>query len=114
MADKNADQIKALYTELAKIAPSQDWDRILKISKKILGFSIYETKAFQCKIVCLIHLDKFDEALTSIERSPDVNILSFEKAYCEYRLNKIDEAYATLQKCPEMTVKEKELLAQVV
>ncbi len=34
MTDKSVDQIKALYTELAKVAPSQDWDRILKISKK--------------------------------------------------------------------------------
>lgn len=34
MADKNAEQIKALYTELAKISASQDWERILKVSKK--------------------------------------------------------------------------------
>ncbi len=34
MSDKNADQIKALYTELAKIAPGQDWERILKVAKK--------------------------------------------------------------------------------
>lgn len=34
MTDKNSDQIKALYTELAKIAPSQDWDKILKVAKK--------------------------------------------------------------------------------
>jgi hypothetical protein len=34
MTDKNSDQIKALYTELSKVAPSQDWERILKIAKK--------------------------------------------------------------------------------
>ena len=34
MSEKNADQIKTLYTELAKIAPSQDWERILKLAKK--------------------------------------------------------------------------------
>ena len=114
MSDKNSDQIKALYVELHKIAPSQDWERILKISKKILGFSIYEAKAFQCKIVCLIHLDKFEEALKSIENNPDNSNLHFEKAYCEYRLNKNEESYATLQQCKEMNVKEKELFAQVV
>jgi signal recognition particle subunit SRP72 len=59
-------------------------------------------------------LDKFDEALTSIERNPDANDLYFEKAYCEYRLNKIEDAYSTLKQCEEMTNKEKELLAQVV
>lgn len=34
MSDKNVDQIKALYTELSKIAPTQDWEKILKVSKK--------------------------------------------------------------------------------
>jgi signal recognition particle subunit SRP72 len=76
--------------------------------------SVNEKKAFQSKIVCLIHLGKFDEALTSIERNLDINDLYFERAYCEYRLNKIEEAYATLSKCKQMSVREKELLAQVV
>lgn len=61
----------------------------------------------------MIHLEKFDEALTSMERNPDASDLYFEKAYCEYRLNKVQDAYSTLQKCKEMTNKEKELLAQV-
>lgn len=34
MSDKNSDQIKVLYVELAKVAPSQDWERILKVAKK--------------------------------------------------------------------------------
>jgi hypothetical protein len=34
MSDKNADQIKVLYVELAKVAASQDWERILKVAKK--------------------------------------------------------------------------------
>jgi hypothetical protein len=59
-------------------------------------------------------LDKFDEALTSIERSHECGDLYFEKAYCQYRLNKVEEAYDTLLKCETMGVKEKELLAQVV
>jgi len=63
--------------------------------------------------VALIHLDKFDEAYTSIERNPDASDLIFEKAYCEYRTNKLTEAYETLLKCKEMGNKEKELLAQV-
>lgn len=40
MSDKNSDQIKALYNELAKIAPSQDWERILKVAKKSNNQSI--------------------------------------------------------------------------
>jgi hypothetical protein len=37
MSEKNADQIKALYTELSKIAPRQDWERILKTAKKSIS-----------------------------------------------------------------------------
>lgn len=113
MSEKNADQIKALYTELHKIAPTQDWERILKVAKKILGLSVTEKKAFHCKTVCLIHLEKFDEALTGIERNQDAHDLYFEKAYCEYRLNRVQEAYNTLIKCKDMAQKEKELLAQI-
>lgn len=113
MSEKNAEQIKSFYTELSKIAPSQDWERILKTAKKILGLSVNEKKAFQTKIICLINLNKFDEALSSIERYNDADDLYFEKAYCQYRLNSVDEAYATLSKCQNPGLKEKELMAQI-
>lgn len=81
---------------------------------KVLGLSVNEKKAFQTKIICLINLDKFDEALSSIERYNDADDLYFEKAYCQYRLNSVDEAYATLSKCQNPGLKEKELMAQIV
>jgi hypothetical protein len=34
MSEKNNDQIKTYYSELSKVGPSQDWERILKVSKK--------------------------------------------------------------------------------
>lgn len=80
----------------------------------VLGLSVQEKKAFQTKVICLINLDKFDEALSSIERYHDANELHFEKAYCQYRLDKFAEAYDTLMKCVEPSYKEKELLAQIV
>lgn len=80
-----------------------------------MGLSVTEKKAFQSKIVCLIHMDKFDEALTSIEKFPaEPEEFLFERAYCEYRLNKIEDAYHTLKRCKEMGNRENELLAQVV
>jgi signal recognition particle subunit SRP72 len=80
-----------------------------------LGISVNDKKAFHCKIVCLIQLSKFDEALTSLQRFPvEQNDFYFERAYCEYRLNQIEDAQKTLKSCPNMTYKEKELLAQVV
>lgn len=74
-----------------------------------------EKKAFQTKIVCLIHMDKFDEALSSIEKFPaELDEFLFERAYCEYRLNKTEDAFNTLKKCKQMGNKENELMAQVV
>lgn len=113
MSEKNSEQIKALYTELHKIAPTQDWERILKVAKKILGLSVNEKKAFHCKTVCLIQMDKFDEALSGIERNHEANDLFFEKAYCEYRLNRVQDAYNTIRQSNQMTNREKELLAQI-
>jgi signal recognition particle subunit SRP72 len=78
-----------------------------------LGLSVNEKKAFQCKIVCLIHLDKFDEALSLLERIAEGADLYFERAYCEYRLNKLEQAYQTLRKCSQFTNKERELMAQI-
>lgn len=61
----------------------------------------------------MINLEKFDEALTSLERFTEENDLYFERAYCAYRLNKTEEAYEVLKKCEQLGVKEKELLAQI-
>lgn len=113
MSEKSAEQIKAYYSELAKVGQSQDWEKILKVTKKILGLSVTEKKAFQCKIVCLIQLDRFDEALTSITNQGDDSGLIFERAYCEYRLNKLQEAYDTVKKSQQSNLKINELLAQI-
>lgn len=118
MANKNpntnADQLKIFYAELSKIAKSEDWQNILKVAKKILGISVNDKKAFHCKIVCLIQLGQFEDALTSIKRfQTESNEFNFERAYCEYRLNQIENALKTLKSCQTMTYKEKELLAQV-
>ena len=59
-------------------------------------------------------MDKFEEALSSIERFNEGNDFTFEKAYCAYRLNKTEEAYSILKQSSMLGVKEKELLAQVV
>ena len=32
--NKNADQLKQFYSELSKIAKSDDWQNILKVAKK--------------------------------------------------------------------------------
>lgn len=43
MSEKTAEQIKAFYSELAKIGPSQDWEKILKVTKKSNALSLNAT-----------------------------------------------------------------------
>ncbi len=85
--EKLDEQLRPLYAELQKFGQTQDWDRALKVTRKsrfnkfiwfeifyfkylVLGISSNEKKATHCKIICLMQLDKFDEALNTITKNP--------------------------------------------
>ncbi|CAF1517510.1 unnamed protein product, partial [Didymodactylos carnosus] len=115
--EKIDEQLRPLYADLQKYGQTQDWERALKVTKKILGISGNEKKATHCKIICLMQNDKFDDALSTISKIPtDTNDLIFERAYCEYRLNRIQDSYKTLEKLDmnNMTIREQELFVQVL
>ncbi|CAF3366510.1 unnamed protein product [Rotaria socialis] len=114
--EKIDEQLRPLYAELQKYGQTQDWDRALKTTRKILGISSNEKKATQSKIICLMQLDKFDEAYgTMTKNANDTADLFFERAYCEYRLNRIEDAYNTLKSIERgLSEREQELLAQVL
>lgn len=82
----------------------------------VISIAPEESKAVHCKIVALIQLSKFDEALKFIEKTPSAHSLIFEKAYCEYRLNKPDIALKTIEsaKINPLPPNLKELKAQVL
>ncbi|XP_052225260.1 signal recognition particle subunit SRP72-like isoform X2 [Dreissena polymorpha] len=75
-----------------------------------------EVEAFQCKVVCLINLEKFQDALSAINKEKALHShVRFEKAYCEYRLNRTEEAVSTLRAGGDnLDNRCKELLAQVL
>ncbi|KAJ8317050.1 hypothetical protein KUTeg_004954 [Tegillarca granosa] len=107
--------LPALYAELHKYGQSQEYERAIKTANKILHEFPKETAAFQCKIVCLVKSDKFNDALTVLHKSKEFSSeLKFEKAYCEYRLNRTQEALATLRTVENPDYRIKELLAQVL
>ncbi|KAK3582757.1 hypothetical protein CHS0354_015281 [Potamilus streckersoni] len=115
--DNTASQpvLSSLYTDLNKFGQNQDYERALKTANKILQEAPTETAAFQCKVVCLIKLDKFSEALNLINKEKALSSgLKFEKAYCEYRLNRTQESLATLRSVSSLDYRCKELLAQVL
>lgn len=71
-------------------------------------------KALQYKIISLINLGRFEEALKQMSNSAKLaSSLHFEKAYCLYRLNHNLEALEAISQAPEQTLQLKELRAQL-
>ncbi|XP_035227394.1 signal recognition particle subunit SRP72-like [Stegodyphus dumicola] len=104
--------LTALYSDLVRAGDSGEFDKALKIVNKILQEDKEDKKAYHCKAVCLIHLNKFEDALKTLEKH--VSDSQFERAYCLYRLNRISEAYEALKSVNNPSWREKELLAQVL
>lgn len=72
-----------------------------------------EVDAIRCKCIALIQQDKFDEAVTAIDKSSIAKELMFEKAYALYRARKYKEALDALKNTTKST-KTQELEAQIV
>lgn len=113
-ADLKEKTVSNAYLELQRLGQNGEYDRALKVTNRILQLSPQDGKAFHCKIVCLIHLSKFNEVLQLMQRQPALSKdLHFETAYCQYRLNKSEEALATIEQA-EQTYRVKELKAQIL
>ncbi|CAH1644088.1 unnamed protein product [Spodoptera littoralis] len=115
-ANKENNLVQA-YIELNKFCQSGDYDRALKATGKVLQIAPNEQKAFHCKIVCLIQLHNFKEALAVLCNPKNAALaadLHFEKAYAQYRLNCPKEALQTVENAPELTPALKELRAQIL
>ncbi len=102
MADKKGGgppDTSALFADLSKYETTQDFDKALKVCNKILNLTPSDSMAFHCKMVCLMQLSRFEDALKQISDTHFSELdLVFEEAYCLYRLNKPNESLAVLDK----------------
>jgi len=115
MAAQAATSLGVLYAELNKYCQNSDYERAVKSANKVLHHYPDESKAFHCKIVSLIQLDKFQDALQAINKQPKLaSNLFLEKAYCQYRLNQIQDALKTVESAPNKDFQLKELKAQIL
>ena len=86
---------------------------------KILNSCPKDETAFHCKMVNLLQLGKFKDALLQMETQAalaEMVDLSFEKAYCLYKENRYADALAVLDIAAKTTpagLKHKELRAQI-
>ncbi|KAI7899844.1 uncharacterized protein BX663DRAFT_519681 [Cokeromyces recurvatus] len=91
-------ETKALFTDLNKAIDNYNDELCLEICEKLIKLNPNDQLALQCKVVSLIRLEKYKDALTIIARqfkNSDID-LSYEKIYCYYRTNQLMPAMELL------------------
>ena len=105
--------VPRLFTELQLSGEDGDYEAGLRLAEEILSRSPEDKDALHCRIVCLIQLSKFHEAIKLIDKKAEKQKFQFERAYCFYRLEKYDESRRALKKLPESEQRVRELSAQI-
>jgi signal recognition particle subunit SRP72 len=110
----SASRKTTLYSEIWKASQNSDYEKAVKSCNRLLHEYPEEVTAFESKMVCYIHLSKFQEAIEFMDKNPKLSGgLNFEKSYCYYRLGRLDEAKETLEST-EDSLRKKELMSQIL
>ncbi|KAG0170994.1 hypothetical protein DFQ28_001350 [Apophysomyces sp. BC1034] len=97
MASPEVQETTSLFNELKKAVDDYDDERSLDICNKLIELSPQDQDALQCRIVTMIRLEKYTDALTAMEKLRGADIdLRFEKIYCYYRTNQLQLAVKLL------------------
>ncbi|KJH42973.1 tetratricopeptide repeat protein [Dictyocaulus viviparus] len=107
--------LRQCLTDLTRADTSGDYQKALQAANRIIRRYPREHYAFKCKLVCLIHLSMYDDALTLLKKTPPSQMgeCAFEKAYILYRLDKNVEALEILETCGRSDHRALELRAQL-
>ncbi|KAI8967518.1 hypothetical protein BDF20DRAFT_917462 [Mycotypha africana] len=100
MASTNKEQqVATLFSDLKKAVNNYDDELSLDLCDKIIKIEPKDELALHCKVITLIRLEQYKEALTVIARQfKNSNIdLSYEKIYCYYRTNQFQPAMDLLR-----------------
>ncbi|KAF8360430.1 srpa-72, partial [Pristionchus pacificus] len=109
--------IRQCYTDIVKAEKTEDWNSALKATNRLLKKFTKEGKiAFKCKLIALIQLGLWEDALLLIKKTPaaEMGAAHFEKAYIHYRTNENEESLEELSKCHPDDVRALELKAQLL
>ncbi|XGW08313.1 hypothetical protein V3C99_010991 [Haemonchus contortus] len=107
--------LRQCLTDLSRADTSGDYQKALQAANRIIRRYPKELYAFKCKLVCLIQLAMYDDALTLLKKTPpnQMGECAFEKAYILYRLERNDEALEALAACDPKDHRALELKAQL-
>ncbi|KAI3426329.1 hypothetical protein D9Q98_008702 [Chlorella vulgaris] len=109
-----AEQVDAHFARLDAAVKNGQAKRGLKAADEILKLAPGDADALRCKVVLLIELGNFEEAMKLVTQPPLAASMAFEKAYCLYRRGKLKEALAALAAVPaDQEVPRLQLEAQI-
>ncbi|GAB5589568.1 Signal recognition particle subunit SRP72 [Umbelopsis nana] len=94
----STDQLPALFGELERFVSQADYDKALKMCDKILNIASDDQDALHCKLITLIRLERYSDALALLARKfKGENKFLFERAYCLYRSNQLTQALEVIE-----------------
>ncbi|KAK7207407.1 hypothetical protein BZA70DRAFT_271202 [Myxozyma melibiosi] len=101
MPPKKTNQKASLQDLLANLTvhvTNEEHDSVVAVADKVLAQNPSDSKARKAKIIALVKVDRYAEALAELEKSPEEKGLELEKAYSLYRLGKLEDANAAIDK----------------
>lgn len=113
-------RIRELFVDLERQCASENYARVIALADEILevappgGGDADADAALNCKVVALLFLNKFGDALKTIEDAGAGGDFAYERAYCLFRTQKLEAALRAVTGCPENTFRVRELKAQIL
>jgi tetratricopeptide (TPR) repeat protein len=92
-------QLHESFASLHTAIQDEDYDEALNVSNRILASHPEDSDAHKCKILSLIHLNRFSDVIEELSR--DTGQHTYELAYALYRERKLEEALHLLEKGEE-------------
>ena len=94
-----AEDPQTLFAELDDFIQAESHEEALEVCERILALAADDGDAFHCKLISLIELGRYAEAVQAVEAHGELAAgREFEHAYCLYQLNREPEALALLNK----------------
>jgi hypothetical protein len=91
--------LSELFSRLTLAASSNDFERVLAISNEMLKSSPNDSRAARRKVIALIKLDKYKDALSFLDECTflNKNDTVLERGFCLYKLGNGIEAQKVLE-----------------
>jgi len=95
-----AESLAQRLSRMSLAASAQDFSQVLHLANEALKSSPPNPQLMRDKVVALIKLDKYKDALSFLDESTtflSAKDTALERGYCLYKLGKTDEAQKVLQ-----------------